>query len=138
MIDTYRRECFAIYAEKAIQVENVVQELDKITFNRGLPKRIKVDNGPEFISRALDVWAYSNNVKLVYLRPGTPTDNAYIESFNGSFGNECLNMNWFMSNENAKDKVEACKNDYNEFRPHSALTYLTPVEFARKQDVLPV
>jgi len=74
-------------------------------------------------------------VKLVYLRPGTPTDNAYIESFNGSFGNECLNMNWFMSNENAKDKVEACKNDYNEFRPHSALTYLTPVEFARKHDV---
>lgn len=77
-------------------------------------------------------------MKLVYLRPGTPTDNAYIESFNGSFGDECLNMNWFMSNKNAKDKIEACKNDYNEFRPHSALTYLTPVEFARKQDVLAV
>ncbi len=86
---------------------------------------------PEFIFRALDAWAYFNKVKLDYSRPGTPTDNSHIESFNGSFRDECLNMNWFMSLEDARDKVERWRRDYNEFRPHSALTYLTPAEFAR-------
>jgi len=85
-----------------------------------LPQRIKVDNGPEFISRALDAWAYFNKVKLDYSRPGTPTDNPHIESFNGSFRDECLNMNWFMSLEDARDKIERWRRDYNEFRPHSA------------------
>ena len=70
-------------------------------------------------------------IKLDYSRPGTPTDNPHIESFNGSFRDECLNMNWFMSLEDARDKVERWRRDYNEFRPHSALTYLTPAEFAR-------
>ena len=93
---------------------------------------IKVDNGPEFISRALDAWAYVNKVKLDDSRPGTPTDNPHIESFNGSFWDESLNMNWFMSLENAMDKVERWRRDYNDFRPHSTLIYLTPAEYARK------
>ena len=132
VLDTFSRESLAIYVDKSIKGEQVCQELEKIKAARGLPQRIKVDNGPEFISRALDAWAYFNNVKLDYSRPGTPTDNPHIESFNGSFRDECLNMNWFMSLEDAKDKVERWRRDYNEFRPHSALTYLTPAEFALK------
>ena len=132
VLDTFSRESLAIYVDKSIKGEQVCQELEKIKAARGLPQRIKVDNGPEFISRALDAWAYFNNVKLDYFRPGTPTDNPHIESFNGSFRDECLNMNWFMSLEDAKDKVERWRRDYNEFRPHSALTYLTPAEFALK------
>ena len=104
--------------------------MDGLKETRGLPQRIKVDNGPEFISRALDTWAYLNKVHLDYSRPGKPTDNPHIESFNGSFRDECLNINWFMSLEDAKDKIERWKIDYNEYRPHSGLTYLTPGEFA--------
>lgn len=135
IIDMYSRECLDIYVGKAIKGETVASVLDRIKTERRLPKRIKVDNGPEFISRALDAWAYFNNVKLDYSRPGTPTDNAYIESFNGSFREECLNVNWFMSLDDAADKICSWKKDYNEYRPHSALTYLTPAEFAWKQAV---
>ena len=81
-------------------------------------------NGSEFISKSLDGRAYFNDVQLDYSRPGTPTDNACIEAFNGFFRDECLNTNWFMSLEDAKEKIEAWKNDYNELRPHSSLTYL--------------
>jgi putative transposase len=135
VLDMYSRECLDICVDKAIKGERVAAVLDHLKETRGLPKRIKVDNGPEFISRALDAWAYFNHVKLDYSRPGTPTDNAHIESFNGSFRDECLNVNWFMSLEDARKKIEVWKKDYNEFRPHSALTYLTPVEFAQKQRV---
>ena len=138
LLDIYTRECLDIHADHKITGEKVTEVLDKLKQTRGLPKRIKVDNGPEFISRSLDAWAYFNKVKLDYSRPGTPTDNAYIESFNGSFRNECLNVNWFMSLEDAKDKIEHWRKDYNEFRPHSALTYLTPAEFARNSKLLPV
>jgi putative transposase len=131
LIDLCSRECLALYADKSITGEAVAGVLDSLKYTRGLPKRIKVDNGPEFISKSLDAWAYFNQVQLDYSRPGTPTDNAYIESFNGSFRDECLNTNWFMSLNDAKDKLEQWKNDYNEYRPHSALTYLTPFEFAR-------
>ena len=131
VIDIFSRECLDIYANKAIKGETVTEVLDRLKERRGLPKRIKVDNGPEFISRALDAWAYFNNVKLDYSRPGKPTDNAHIESFNGSFRDECLNTNWFMSLEDAREKIERWRRDYNEFRPHSALTYLAPAEFAR-------
>jgi putative transposase len=131
VIDMYSRECLDIYVNKAIKGETVTEVLDRLKGTRGLPKRIKVDNGPEFISRALDAWAYFNNVKLDYSRPGTPTDNAHIESFKGSFRDECLNTNWFMSLDDAQEKIDYWRKDYNEFRPHSALTYLAPSEFAR-------
>ena len=85
MLDTFSRESLAIYVDKSIKGEQVCDELEKLKAARGLPQRIKVDNGPEFISRALDAWAYFNKVKLDYFRPGTPTDNPHIESFNGSF-----------------------------------------------------
>ncbi len=97
---------------------------------RGAPERIRVDNGPEFISRALDKWAYENSVTLDFSRPGKPIDNCYIESFNGRFREECLNTHWFLSLEDARAKIEAWRLDYNESRPHSSLGQLTPLEFA--------
>lgn len=130
LIDTYSRECLAIYVDKSIKGEMVADLLAKITQDKGFPRKIKVDNGPEFISRALDTWAYLNKVKLEYSRHGKPTDNAHIESFNGSFRSECLNTSWFMSLEDARQKIEVWRKDYNEYRPHSGLTYLTPAEFA--------
>jgi putative transposase len=86
--------------------------------------------GPEFISKDVDLWAYWNHVTLDFSRPGKPTDNAYIESFNGRFRQECLNEHWFLSLDDARDKVEAWRRDYNEERPHSALGNATPEEYA--------
>ena len=89
-----------------------------------------MDNGPEFISKSLDWWAYFNGVKLDFSRPGKPTDNAFIESFNGKFRQECLNQHWFLSLDDAQDVIEAWREDYNQHRPHSALGDRSPVEFA--------
>ena len=86
-------------------------------------------NGPEFISKALDRWAYDHGVTLDFSRPGKPTDNPYIESFNGSFRDECLNLHWFLSLEDAREKIEAWRREYNGFRPHLSLEGLTPDEF---------
>lgn len=95
-----------------------------------MPQSIRVDNGPEFTSKALDLWAYANEVELDFSRPGKPTDNALIESFNGRFRQECLNQEWFLSIEDAQAKVDAWCLDYNAHRPHSALGNLAPREFA--------
>jgi putative transposase len=131
LIDLFTRECLATYADKAIKGEGVCAILKHVSKERGYPRNIKVDNGPEFISRALDAWTYDRKISLQFSRLGTPTDNAHIESFNGSLREECLNTNWFMSLEDAREKLEQWRNDYNEYRPHSALTYLPPAEFAR-------
>ena len=96
---------------------------------RGPPNRIQVDNGSEFISKALDLWAYENQVTLDFSRRGKPTDNPLIESFNGSFRDECLNLNWFLSLDDAREKIEAWRVDYNEFRPHRSLGDRTPMQF---------
>ena len=105
LMDLCSRECLALFSDKNITGEIVAGVLDEVKHSRGLPGRIKVDNGPEFISKALDAWAYFNKVELDYSRPGTPTDNAYIESFNGTFRDECLNANWFLSMEDAREKI---------------------------------
>jgi len=131
LIDLFTRECLATYADKAIKGEGVCAILRHVSQERGTPRCIKVDNGPEFISRALDAWTYDRKIQLVFSRPGTPTDNAHIESFNGSLREECLNTNWFMSLEDAKEKLVGWRNDYNEYCTPSALTYLQPTEFAR-------
>jgi len=109
IIDTFSRECLDIYANKSIKGETVKEVLDSLKGIGELPKRIKADNGPEFFSRALDARAYTNHVKLEYSRPGKPTDNSHIEPFNGSFRDECLNVNWFMSLEDAKRKIDTWK-----------------------------
>jgi putative transposase len=130
IIDVYSRECLSLYADKKITGEKVVMALETICCERGAPERIKVDNGPEFISKVLDTWAYSANITLDFSRPGKPTDNAHIESFNGSLRDECLNVNWFLSIEDVRGKLESWRADYNEFRPHSSLGNLTPKDFA--------
>ena len=89
-----------------------------------------MDNGPEFISRVVDQWAFEHGVELHFIDPGKPTQNAYIESFNGKFRDECLNENWFLTLQEARMKIEAWRKDYNQVRPHSALGYQTPEEFA--------
>lgn len=97
------------------------------------PKRIKVDNGSEFISKVLDKWAYENKVVLDFSRPGTPTDNAHIESFNGSFRDECLNCHWFMSLADAKHKISSWRDEYNNERPHTSINNITPSEYYLQQ-----
>jgi len=132
IVDNFSRECLAIPVAHSIKGEDVVMTMNAIKqFAKRAPQRIQVDNGSEFISKALDKWAYENDVTLDFSRPGKPTDNAFIESFNGSFRDECLNTNWFLSLQDAKEKIEAWRHDYNEFRPHSSLNNLTPNEFAR-------
>ena len=97
-----------------------------------MPVAIRTDQGPEFTSKALDQWAYRNGVELKLIQPGKPTQNAFIESFNGKFRDECLNEHWFTSLAEARVLVAAWRRDYNECRPHSALAYLTPAEFAAR------
>ena len=131
LVDNLSRECLTIHADQSIKGTDVVELLDELVEGRGVPNAIRVDNGPEFISKALDLWAYENGVTLDFSRPGKPTDNAYIESFNGSFRDECLNVNWFLALDDAREKIEAWRIEYNEFRPHYALGDQTPSEFAR-------
>lgn len=134
IIDTYTRECFRIEVDTSIGGKRVCTVLSQIASVRGLPDRIVVDNGPEFISNALDAWAYERGVKLHFIRPGKPVDNAYMESFNGKFRDECLNLHWFMSVGHARDIAEDYRLDYNTERPHSSLGDLTPVEFMRLEE----
>jgi len=105
---------------------------DLLPKDHGRPRTIRVDNGPEFISKDVDLWAYWNHVTLDFSRPGKPMDNAMIESFNGSFRDECLNVNWFLSLEDAREKIEKWRQEYNMFRPHSSLGELTPWQFAEQ------
>ncbi len=110
---------------------DVVDTLDQAVEEHGCPKRIRLDNGPEFVSRDLDLWAYAKGVVLDFSRPGKPTDNAYIEAFNSRFRQECLNASWFLSLEDARSKIEAWREEYNTVRPHTAIGHMTPVEFAK-------
>ena len=104
--------------------------LDRIAETRPLPAVIVMDNGPELTGRARDLWAYARGVQLHFIRPGKPVDNAFVESFNGKFRDECLNENWFQDLEDARTKIDAWRHDYNDVRPHSALGNRTPTEFA--------
>jgi putative transposase len=126
IVDNCSRFCLAIYAGQSIKGDQVVEVMTQLHRRGLLPERIKVDNGSEFISKALDQWAYEHNVVLDFSRPGKPTDNAFIESFNGSLRDECLNVNWFLSLDDAQQKLEAWRLDYNQFRPHSSLGGQTP------------
>ena len=120
----------AIEVAQGIKGEQVVDAVTRVAATRGAPHTIRVDNGPEFISKALDRWAYQNGVTLDFSRPGKPTDNAFVESFNGRLRDECLNAHWFLSLADARAKIEAWRRHYNESRPHTALGWRTPQEFA--------
>lgn len=127
IVDNFSRKCLAIYPGKSIKGHDVVEVVERLKVEKGfIPDRIQVDNGSEFISKALDKWAYENDVVLDFSRPGKPTDNPFIESFNGSFRDECLNTNWFLSLQDAIEKIEAWRKDYNQYRPHSSLGGRTP------------
>jgi putative transposase len=134
IIDEYTRECLALHVARRIRSGDVLGKLCELFLRRGLPEYIRSDNGPEFISKDVDLWAYWNHVMLDFSRPGKPTDNAYIESFNGRFRQECLNEHWFLSLDDARDKVEAWRREYNEQRPHSALGNTTPEEYAARPE----
>ena len=131
LVDNFSRESLAIEVGQRLTGDDVVRVLERVTAERGRPQSIRVDNGPEFISTSLDLWAYFNGVKLDFSRPGKPTDNAFIESFNGRLREECLNQHWFSSLDEARRLTEAWRDDYNRVRPHGALGHRTPIEFAR-------
>lgn len=128
IIDKYTRECPYLEVDTSINGRRVVEVLERIRDANSLPKAITVDNGPEFTSKALDERAYRNNIKLNFIRPGKPTENGYIESFNGKLRDECLNENRFMNIREAKEKIEEWRKDYNESGPHSSLNGLSPKE----------
>jgi putative transposase len=134
IVDNFRRECLGIDVAQGIKGEEVVAMLDSLKHTRGVPKSIRVDNGSEFVSKAMDRWAYENGVTLDFSRPGKPIDNAFVESFIGSFRDEYLNVNWFLSLEDARMKIEVWRKDYNEYRPHSSLDNMTPSDYAKLND----
>ena len=137
LVDNFTRESVAIEVDAGIGGQRVVEILMQVVEERGLPETIRVDNGPEFTSRRLDQWAYFNEVKLDFIRPGKPTDNAFIESFNGRFRQECLNESWFLSLDDAREKVAVWRQHYNRERPHGALGNMAPTEFAAEESVSP-
>jgi putative transposase len=130
IVDDYSRESLAVEVGHRFGGTEVARVLDRLALTRGLPDRIRVDNGTEFTSKRLDQWAYLRKVKLDFSRRGKPTDNGLIEAFNGRLRAECLNTNWFLSLDDARQKVNAWRRHYNDDRPHSALGNLAPREFA--------
>jgi putative transposase len=132
LVDHFSRESLAMEVGRSLTGGDVVEVLDRVARARGYPRRIRLDNGPEFISRALDRWAYWNKVELDFIRPGKPGDNALMESFNGRCRQECLNAHWFLSLQDAQEKIEAWRQEYNEDRPHTSLDDQTPMEFASR------
>jgi putative transposase len=131
IVDDYTRECLAIEVDTSLGGVRVVRVLEDLKQRRGLPRQIRSDNGPEFVSRAVDQWAYEQRLQWHTIQPGRPMENGYVESFNGRFRDECLNENWFSSLADAREKIEQWRQDYNEARPHSSLQYRTPMEFAK-------
>lgn len=129
IVDDFTRECVALFADFSIQGVTVAKVLDGL---KRLPKTFNIDNGSEFTGKAMDQWAYDRGIKLDFIRPGKPNENAFIESFNGKFRNECLSEHWFVSLEDVRRTIEKWRIDYNENRPHSSLGGLTPKEFADK------
>jgi putative transposase len=134
IIDTYTKECHRIEVDRSIGGRRVTEVLSEVASVHGLPENIVIDNGPEFISNAMDEWAYTREVTLRFIRPGKPVDNAFMESFNARLREECLNLNWFRSIEHARRVTEEWRVDFNETRPHSSLGNLTPKEFAQREE----
>jgi putative transposase len=132
VVDVFTREALCIRVGQKLRGEDVVDACNRIVAKRGAPARVFVDNGSEFSGRLMDLWAYHHGVQIDFSRPGKPTDNSFVESFNGSFRDECLNVHWFESLEEAREKIETWRIDYNDSRPHQGLKDMTPTEFALK------
>jgi len=127
VVDTFSRYVPVLDPRFSYRAEDVVRTLEKVCSNMGYPKTIRVDQGTEFVSRDLDLWAYTKGVTLDFSRPGKPTDNAYIEAFNGRFRAECLNAHWFLTLADAAEKLEDWRRYYNEVRPHGAIGHKVPI-----------
>lgn len=132
IVDNFTKESLAIEVDQQLKGEDVVAVMERLRHRRDLPQRIQTDNGSEFISMVMDRWAYDHGVVMDYSRPGKPTDNPFIESFNGSFRDECLNTHWFLSLDDARRKIENWRVDYNHFRTHSSIGDVPPAEFAAR------
>ena len=132
IVDDYTRECLAIEVDTSLPGARVVRVLERLAAAGRRPLHVVVDNGPEFVSKAVDQWAARSGVNLRFIDPGKPMQNGYIESFNGKFRDECLSQHWFISLEEARSVSEEWRIDYNERRPHRSLHHLTPAEFAAK------
>ena len=132
IVDDFSKEAIDLAVDFGISGHYVTRVLDQAARFRGYPKAIRTDQGPEFTGKALDQWAYQHGVQLKLIQAGKPTQNAFIESFNGRFRDECLNDHWFTSLPQARILITAWRRDYNQHRPHSSLDYLTPAEFAAK------
>ena len=132
IIDEHTRECLATRVEPSIPASVVIEVLEWLFLTRGVPKYIRSDNGPEFIARAVCQWLESSDCQALFINPGSPWENGYIESFNDKLRDECLNREIFKNGKEAQSIVEAFREEYNNYRPHSSLSYLTPAEFARR------
>ncbi len=131
IVDDCTRECLALEVDTSITGTGVVNVLERLADTRGLPQSITVDHGPEFEGKVLDAWAYAKGVTLSFIRPGKPVENAYIESFNGKFRDECLNEHWFLTLAQARKIIEDWRIEYNTERPHSSLEDQTPEQYAQ-------
>ncbi len=137
IVDDYNREYLAAEVDTSRTGVRVVRMLERLGEERGLPQTLVPENGPEFAGRTLDVWAYSQSVKLHFIDPGKPVQNAFVESFNGKMRDECLNEHWLVSLGEARQIIEDWRRDYNEVRPHAALGNRTPTEFPGAGAALP-
>jgi putative transposase len=137
LIDVFTRQCHAIEVDTSLGGYRVARVLDRVVLAEGKPKLLRIDNGPEFRCKALDLWAAQNGVELQFIDPGKPTQNGHVESFNGKFREECLDQEWFVTLREARSKIERWRQDYNEQRPHSSLGYLTPSQWAAKHQLAP-
>ena len=133
IVDEFSRESPTIEVDTSLPGQRVANVLDRLATTRGLPKMLVTDNGPEFTGQALSQWAFENGVELHFIRPGKPTENAFIESFNGKLRDECLNEKWSSSLAEARRIIEEWRRDYNRVRPHSSLGNLTPQEYTHRQ-----
>ncbi len=132
VVDDYSREMVGQLVSVSITGHQVARFLDQLCKERGKPKKIICDNGTEFTSKAMFFWSQESGVSLGFIQPGKPTQNAFVESLNGKFRNECLNRYWFRTMEEARIEVDRWRHQYNHVRPHSSLNYLPPVAFAEK------
>jgi putative transposase len=131
VVDSFTRECPTIEVNTSLSGPHVTRVLDRVIEERGKPRTIRCDNGPEFTSRHFVEWCEEQGITLLHIQPGRPMQNGYVESFNGRLRDECLNANLFLTLKDAKWKLEIWREEYNTERPHSSLGYRTPAEFAR-------
>ena len=132
VVDAYTRECLALEVDTSFASRRVTRVLEEIIMQRGCPRSIRCDNGPELTSRHFLAWCIENKIELVHIQPGRPTQNAHVKSFHGKLREECLRVSRFQNLFDARQKIALWRRDYNEQRPHSSLNYLTPAEFARE------